>query len=272
MAIAWVLRDGGITTALIGASRPSQVEDCVGAVDEPRLHRRRARRDRPLRRRGEHQPLGPVVGNGDVSHGRGCGPARADDGRHAYAVRALSPETWPDFARLVEAHNGVWGGCWCLAFHAGDRQHRTFEGPARGQGGAGARGRTHAALVYAGSDCVGWAQFGSPDELPAIKNRKDYEAGLDRLPDWRITCLFVGKGHRKQGVAEAAVAGAVDEIARLGGGTVEGYPEESPAARSPARSSGTARSACSSGSASSRCGKIGKHKWVVRRTVAAEEA
>jgi L-glyceraldehyde 3-phosphate reductase len=33
MAIAWVLRDNGITTALIGASRPSQVEDCVRAVD-----------------------------------------------------------------------------------------------------------------------------------------------------------------------------------------------------------------------------------------------
>ncbi|MGB5559118.1 MAG: aldo/keto reductase, partial [Paracoccaceae bacterium] len=32
MAIAWVLRGGGITTALIGASKPSQVVDCVGAV------------------------------------------------------------------------------------------------------------------------------------------------------------------------------------------------------------------------------------------------
>ncbi|MEV8466035.1 L-glyceraldehyde 3-phosphate reductase [Fluviibacterium sp. DFM31] len=32
MALAWVLRDGGITTALIGASRPEQVVDCVGAV------------------------------------------------------------------------------------------------------------------------------------------------------------------------------------------------------------------------------------------------
>jgi L-glyceraldehyde 3-phosphate reductase len=32
MAIAWVLRDGGITSALIGASRPSQVEECAGAV------------------------------------------------------------------------------------------------------------------------------------------------------------------------------------------------------------------------------------------------
>ncbi len=32
MAVAWVLRDGGITTALIGASKPSQVVDCARAV------------------------------------------------------------------------------------------------------------------------------------------------------------------------------------------------------------------------------------------------
>ena len=33
MAIAWVLRDNGMTTALIGASRPEQIVDCVGALD-----------------------------------------------------------------------------------------------------------------------------------------------------------------------------------------------------------------------------------------------
>ena len=32
MAIAWVLREGRITSALIGASRPDQVIDCAGAV------------------------------------------------------------------------------------------------------------------------------------------------------------------------------------------------------------------------------------------------
>ena len=32
MALAWVLRRGRITTALIGASRPEQIEDCVGAL------------------------------------------------------------------------------------------------------------------------------------------------------------------------------------------------------------------------------------------------
>jgi L-glyceraldehyde 3-phosphate reductase len=32
MALAWVLRRGKVTSALIGASRPEQVEDCVGAL------------------------------------------------------------------------------------------------------------------------------------------------------------------------------------------------------------------------------------------------
>ncbi|MEO6301313.1 MAG: L-glyceraldehyde 3-phosphate reductase [Paracoccaceae bacterium] len=32
MALAWVMRDGGITTALIGASKPEQVTDCVGCL------------------------------------------------------------------------------------------------------------------------------------------------------------------------------------------------------------------------------------------------
>ena len=33
MALAWVLRDGRVTTALIGASSSKQVLDCVGAID-----------------------------------------------------------------------------------------------------------------------------------------------------------------------------------------------------------------------------------------------
>ena len=32
MAIAWVLKDTRVTSALIGASRPEQIEDCVGSL------------------------------------------------------------------------------------------------------------------------------------------------------------------------------------------------------------------------------------------------
>ena len=76
--------------------------------------------------------------------------------------------------------------------------------------------RAHAALVYDGATCVGWCQFGVPDELPRIKNRRAYLDGLVDLPDWRITCFFSARGKRGQGVASAALAGALDEIARLG--------------------------------------------------------
>jgi L-glyceraldehyde 3-phosphate reductase len=33
LATAWVLRQPGVTSALIGASRPAQIEDAVGALD-----------------------------------------------------------------------------------------------------------------------------------------------------------------------------------------------------------------------------------------------
>jgi GNAT superfamily N-acetyltransferase len=87
-------------------------------------------------------------------------------------------------------------------------------------------GRAHAALVYDGDRCVGWCQFGSPDELTRIKRQRDYRRGLTVLPEWRITCFFVDKAYRRQGVTSAALAGALEEIARLGGGTVESYPED----------------------------------------------
>ena len=47
-----------------------------------------------------------------------------------------------------------------------------------------------------------------------------------RLPDYRITCIFVDKKYRRGGVTAAALGGAVDLIAQAGGGVVEGYPHD----------------------------------------------
>lgn len=37
MALAWLLRDGRMTSVLIGASKPSQIDDCVGAISGPQF-------------------------------------------------------------------------------------------------------------------------------------------------------------------------------------------------------------------------------------------
>ncbi|GAA4742473.1 hypothetical protein GCM10023328_24760 [Modestobacter marinus] len=126
-------------------------------------------------------------------------------------------------------------------------------------------GTAHAALVLDGEDCLGWCQFGTPDELPRIKSRAAYEKGLTDLPDWRIACCFVGKGHRRQSVATAALAGALDLIARLGGGTVEGYPEAADAVPAGFLFNGALSTYEELGFTRSR--QIGKHRWVVTRVV-----
>jgi GNAT superfamily N-acetyltransferase len=183
-------------------------------------------------------------------------------------VRALDETTWPDFAALVERHNGVWGGCWCMGFHEeGVGRGHTPEGNRAAKERRVREGRAHAALVYAGADCVGWCQFGSPDELPRIKRRRAYLDGLEALPDWRITCFFVDREHRRSGVAAAALQGALDEIARLGGGTVESFPEddEGRSVSSSFLHNGTVALFERHGFARTR--RIGKHHWVVARAV-----
>lgn len=142
-----------------------------------------------------------------------------------FSTKPLDVSTWPDFAALVERHNGVWGGCWCLAFHASGAQYEGAERRAE-KAALVDGGNAHAALVFDGATCVGWCQFGSPAELPRIKARRAYEAEPRTPPDWRITCFFVDKAYRRQGVAAAALAGALEEIGRLGGGTVESFPED----------------------------------------------
>lgn len=195
----------------------------------------------------------------------------------ALTTRALDASTWPHFAALVERHNGVWGGCWCMEFHpeGAERSARRREMKACRV----REGNAHAALVYAavaaGADgaiddtCIGWCQFGSPDELPRIKHKRAYEAGLERLPDWRITCFFVDKAQRGRGVASAALGGALGQIAHLGGGIVESCPEDVAGRK-------VSSSFLHNGSVSlferhgfARVRRLGKNHWLVARSVAA---
>jgi GNAT superfamily N-acetyltransferase len=184
-----------------------------------------------------------------------------------YTVKALDQSTWPAFAALVERNNGVFGGCWCMGFHAeGVGKDTTAAQNCKRKHERVRAGTTHAALVFDGDDCLGWCQFGTPDELPRIKSRAAYEKGRTTSPDWRIACCYVGKGHRRQGVATAALAGAVDLIAELGGGTVEGYPEDAGSVPAGLLFNGALSTYEKLGFTRDR--KIGKHRWVVARAVA----
>ena len=140
-----------------------------------------------------------------------------------FEIQALGRPTWPAFVRVMEKHNGVWNGCWCVAFHVARREEPATAEARRALKEQLVRSnRSHAALVFDGDDIAGWCQFGPPSELPA-RMGSVARLGLP-APEWRITCFFVDRDHRKQGVADAALGGALRMIATAGGGTVDGYP------------------------------------------------
>jgi len=183
-------------------------------------------------------------------------------------VRALGPETWDAFAALVERHNGVFGGCWCTWFqtmpsektYTAERNRELKERLVR-------EGRAHAALVFDGEAAVAWCEYGSCAELPNIYHRKQYDAEADLYPDYRITCLFVDKRHRRHGVSVVALHGALDLIAQAGGGVVEGYPHDTQGKKQSVLYNGTRRMFEDAGFELVRT--KGRKNTVMRRTVTA---
>lgn len=126
----------------------------------------------------------------------------------------------------------------------------------------------HAALVFDGAGLAqGWCQWGDPDELTRIKHRRVYEQDAPPLPDWRITCFYVDKHHRGQGIARAALGGALEQIARRGGGLVEAIPEVTAGRDAQGRFLYSATVELFEDHGFERVRQVGKHAWIVSKVV-----
>ena len=143
-----------------------------------------------------------------------------------YLIKPLTMDTWEAYEKLMIKHNGVWGGCWCLYFHDIPKDRPTsFEDNRLLKKELVRTNRAHAALAFHNEVCIGWCQFGSPDDLKNIYHKKEVESKT-RMPDYRITCIFVDKDYRRQGVSELVLKGALSIIQEAGGGVVESYPQD----------------------------------------------
>jgi len=147
----------------------------------------------------------------------------------AYTVRELGPRTSSDFETLAEQQ----GSCWCIFYQRPKPIGRGLTGAEQRRINRKDKlafvrtGRSHAILVYAGKTPVGWCQYGPADELPRIDAGRGYRKvgrpeGEEKL--WRITCFFVDRKRRGQGVATIALKAALRSIEKRGGGIVEAFP------------------------------------------------
>jgi len=103
-----------------------------------------------------------------------------------YTVRPLDASTWDAFAELVERNNGIYGGCWCVAFHSA--YQRGISDPRTLKEQLVRAGHAHAALVFDEQGLAqGWCQYGSPGELE-LRHGREYRKDPPPPARWRITC------------------------------------------------------------------------------------
>jgi ribosomal protein S18 acetylase RimI-like enzyme len=182
-----------------------------------------------------------------------------------YTVRPLDTSTWDAFAELVERNNGIFGGCWCVGFHTA---YQRGIGDHRGLKEQLVRaGQAHAALVFDGQGLAqGWCQYGSRDEL-GLKHEREYRKDPPPPARWRITCIFVDKRHRGQGIARAGLAGALSQIGAAGGGLVEAISETTVGREAQGRFLFSATVELFEQYGFARGRKVGKHAWIVSRDI-----
>ena len=124
---------------------------------------------------------------------------------------------------------------WLLVHVLADRQRLSSEAAREKQGGV-SRGR-HAwsapgLLAFDGDVAVGWCQLTPRDALPWL-DRVWRLKRVDDVPVWSLSCLYVRKGYRKQGVTSALIAAALKAARRAKAPALEAYPfdaDESPSA------------------------------------------
>jgi GNAT superfamily N-acetyltransferase len=191
--------------------------------------------------------------------GPGTGP------KPAYTVRPLDASTWDAFAELVERNNGIYGGCWCIAFHT-DYQRRVSD-PRTLKEQLVRAGRAHAALVFDSQGrAQGWCQYGGPNELE-LRHDRAYRVDPPPPARWRIACIFVDKRHRGQGIARAGLQGALAQIAAAGGGRTEAISETTADRQAQGRFLFSATVELFEQYGFTRHRQVGKHAWIVSRIV-----
>jgi GNAT superfamily N-acetyltransferase len=150
-------------------------------------------------------------------------------------VRPVDADRWPDLEDLF-GPSGAYSGCWCMWFRIPGRDF-SRNGNAGNRAALEAvvgRGEPVGLLAYADGVPVGWAAVAPRSAYqrilrsPALKPADPDEAGV-----WSIPCFFIGREHRRAGVAGALLGAAVDYARTEGATALEGYPVDTGAGRVP---------------------------------------
>jgi GNAT superfamily N-acetyltransferase len=78
-------------------------------------------------------------------------------------------------------------------------------------------------LAYDGGLPAGWCAVAPRREYIRLANSKVLRP-LDDAPVWSVSCFFIARPYRRQGISVALLRAVIDFVRNQGGSVVEGYP------------------------------------------------
>jgi GNAT superfamily N-acetyltransferase len=138
-------------------------------------------------------------------------------------IRPVTPDLWPALEDLF-GKSGASNGCWCMYWRLGG----AYRDKPRGANKEALRqivkhGPPPGLLAFDEDLPVGWCQLTPRDALPWL-DRMWWFQRVDDEVVWSISCFFVRKSHRRQGVMTQLIAAAVKTAKRARKSALEAYP------------------------------------------------
>ncbi|WP_053202192.1 GNAT family N-acetyltransferase [Jiangella muralis] len=140
-------------------------------------------------------------------------------------VEPLTEALWPAFEDLLADSGGAAARCWCMAWRLGPEYRKRAPAANRDDFRAVVAAGPPPGLLALDDDgrAVGWCQVTPRSAIPALDRPWRLRA-VDDVPVWAITCFYVRKGQRRQGITSALVSAAVALARAAGAPAVEAYP------------------------------------------------
>jgi GNAT superfamily N-acetyltransferase len=85
------------------------------------------------------------------------------------------------------------------------------------------RGPPPGLIAFDGDLAVGWCQITPRDELPWLDHSRMLRR-VDDVPVWSLSCFYVRRGYRRQGIMTALIASALKAARRSWATALEAYP------------------------------------------------
>jgi GNAT superfamily N-acetyltransferase len=148
------------------------------------------------------------------------------DGKLALKIYPVTASRWNDLERLFGEH-GAYGGCWCMYFRlrSAEFARRTGREKKRALKQLVGANDVPGLLAYAGREPVGWVALAPREKYLHLEHSRIL-ARVDDQPVWAVTCFFIAKPYRRQGVMAALLRAAVAYAAKRGAPIIEAYPVE----------------------------------------------